>query len=247
MGVLSPLQRTLKSRCLVYYRAEPDVIARLLPDGVEPAVYRDHTLVGLCWTRCAGLPTRNLGPTWDELAFCFSVWSGDPSGLEHRVWVSRRETSSRFSAQWVSRVVRGEYELAEFEVSETPSRIRLRVEHDGTEELRLAAESHGELVGSVFLSTREVEEYLQKSGEIEPRNPLIPEAPDLSAAGGSWTIDPLSVYELCCPYFEDAERFPAGSLKLDSAFRWVRLHGEREHERDVADVALRSTAPYMPI
>ncbi len=245
MGVLSPLQRTLHSRCLVYYRAEPDVIARLLPEDVEPAVYRGYSLVGLRWTRCTGIPGfRRSAPVWDELSFCFPVASDDEGS--HRVWVSRRETSSRFSAHWVSRVVRGEYELASFEVEDTPARLELTVEHDGTEELHLSAESRGEFVGSLFLSTHQVEEYLQRSGAIQPRNPLVPSAPDLAAAGGNWAIDPLAIYELRCPYFEDEARFPKGSLQQDSAFRLVRVRVERERELDLAEVALRS-APYVPI
>jgi hypothetical protein len=256
MGVLTPLSEAIQSRCLIYYRAAPEAVSSVLPEGLEPAVYRGFTMVGLCWTRVLGIPGRwlskHLAPTSDELAYCFSVASRRPDA-RHRVWVQHRETNSRFSAHWASRVLGGEYQLAEFRVEETPWRLALDVENGGRRELTLRAESSAEFLGSVFLSAREVEDWLQHSGSTQPRSPLVPSAPDLSVAGGRWTIDPLAVFELRCPFFEDPGRFPPGTLQLDSAFRMVRSRPAREgreasaSDAELRDVALRSTAPYVPI
>ena len=247
MGVLSPLQRTLESRCLVYYRADPAVVAGLLPERIRPSVYRGQALVGLCWTRCVPLGQKLLPRRgsrggggraglehWDELAFCFPV---EPHGAgrsapkrperpERKVWIDRRETSPGFAAHWIGRLVRDGAEPARFEVEDHAGGLELLVRHGDAEELRLVAEVAEEPLGSLFLSVRQVEEYLERSGSLHPRNPFVPEAPPLSvgaaANGGGWGLEPLTVRELACPYFEDEARFPSGSLTLDSAFRLVR-------------------------
>lgn len=258
MSVLSPIQRTLKSRCLVYYRADPAVVRECLPPGAEPGVYRGHSLVGLCWTRCVGITgrflPRRLAPTWDELAYCFPIASATKTlgskrtGTLRRVWVVRRDTNSRFSAHWASRVLGGAYELAEFRVRETPAALELSVQRNGAPELDLASTAAGQLSGSLFLSTREVEEYLSQCGAIEPRNPLVPDSPELASEGGHWAVDPLSVLRLACPFFEDGSRFPKGSLQLDSAFRLVRLAPARANELAARrDVSLNTTAPLAPV
>lgn len=235
------MTRTFLSRCLVYWRAEPRAVRALLPEGLEPAVQRGQSLVGVCWTRYLGIPgrflPRRMTRAWDDLAFCAPVERRrDRAESDHGVWVLRRATSSRLAARIAGRLLGGDCERARFDVRETPGALELEVA--GAEDalaLSFAAEP-GELESAVFLSPREVEQYLRRSGALEPKNPLVPGAPELTSVGGRWAVEPLRVRRVACPFFEDEQRFPHGVLALDSAFRLVRTASVRAR----APVALES-------
>jgi hypothetical protein len=231
MGAPSRLNERIECRYLVVYRADPAVVAALLPEPMLPAVHGAHGLVSVCFTRMSesrrGWLPLSLGV--DHLSWRFAVELPVPRTQETRraVWVPRRHTSSWFGAHCAGRLARGRWAQAQFKLLERPADLELEVTSGDDLELLLRAERGGDLAGSVFASPGDLRAVLGASGPAHPPFALAPGFDTLDLDAERWHLELLRVRELCVPRFEDAERFPPGSLDLDCA---VRLGNRRALE-----------------
>jgi len=228
MGALAPLRigrRPVRTRVLVLFRADPAVLEPLLPPKTRPRLHAGCGVLGLCYTRLGTLggrflPQRLNGST-DHLSYRIAVEFEGRAGSREGTWVLRRETSSWLRARCGGRLQRGDYRRSAFEVEQDALAFGLRVRHGDVEELFLRAGVTLEPTTSLFGSTRGAEEFLTLTRSIRPVDVIAPEADDLDLAEGRVAPEPLQVHELRCAYLADSTDFPAGSLRMDSAFRLV--------------------------
>lgn len=101
-----PIDGSITRRLLLNGSADPDAAARLLPDGIEPAVVAGRALVGVCVIELADVRPRGL-PSWigtssRNVAHRIAVQPIDGRRAGHDVWVLRRD-----SAQVLPRLVGG--------------------------------------------------------------------------------------------------------------------------------------------
>jgi hypothetical protein len=213
-------------RLLVNYRLEPGAAARVLPPGMRPLLSHGHAVGGICLIRLAGIRPAALpglagrfGLRTENAAHRIAVvWDG-PDGPEHGVYIPRRDTDSRITTLTAGLFLPGEHHRARFEVRETADRLRIGFRSaDGSAHAAVEATVTDRLRGSSLFA------------DLEEASAFFRDAPDGYAARSDgdrldgvrlqtreWSVTPAALVRVSSSYFEDPERFPAGTAEPDSA------------------------------
>jgi hypothetical protein len=217
--MLDRMDGVIRHRLLLNYRADPDVIARLLPPGFRPQLVRGHAVVGICLLRLERLRPQGL-PAWigarsDNAAHRIAVeWDG-PEGTEAGVFVLRRDTSDWLPRLVGGRAFPGAHGPARFVVSSVGS--ALRIDYDTVDGIAVrtrstpAAAWHSEL----FDSATEASDFFRagRCGWSEDRRGRM-EGLDMEAC--TWSVEPVDV-DGWSSFWEDRGRFPSGSVVRDAS------------------------------
>lgn len=216
------LSSTVERRLLVNYRVDPELAARLIPAPLRPAVVRGHAVAGICLLRLA-----DVRPAWqpvkvglrsENAAHRFAVeWDG-PSGIETGVYIPRRDSASRLNIWAGGRVFPGEHHRADFQVRET--RDELDIAYTALDH---TTRVHATVELADRLSDSELFENLSEASDFFRRG-----AKGYSATRGrhldgmelntdNWHVQACRIVSAESTYFDDTDRFPAGSAALDCA------------------------------
>ncbi|MEU7036026.1 DUF2071 domain-containing protein [Streptomyces sp. NPDC046237] len=232
------LASVIERRLLVNYRVEPEVAARLLPEGLRPQLVRGHAVAGICLLRLG-----SVRPVWapaavglrsENAAHRIAVeWDG-PDGVETGVYIPRRDTASLVNRWAGGRLFPGEHGHADFEVSESADAVRVAfATRDGETRVDVAAEIADSLEGSgLFADLDEASVFFRggAKGWSATRTGLRLDGMELDT--DAWHIEPGRITSARSSFFEDPERFPPGTAELDSVLvmrqvpvRWLPLPG----------------------
>ncbi|MCT4356720.1 DUF2071 domain-containing protein [Streptomyces sp. Je 1-79] len=232
------LASVIERRLLVNYRVEPEVAARLLPEGLRPQVVRGHAVAGICLLRLG-----SVRPAWapaavglrsENAAHRIAVeWDG-PDGVETGVYIPRRDTASLVNRWAGGRVFPGEHGHADFEVSESPDTVRVAfATRDGGTRVDVTAEITAELEGSgLFAGLDEASAFFRGGAKGWSATRTGSRLDGMELRTDAWHIEPGRVLSARSSFFEDTDRFPSGSAELDSVLvmrqvpvRWLPLPG----------------------
>lgn len=116
------LQGIIRRRILVNFRAEPDVVQRLIPNGFRPKLHKDKAIVGVCLIRLEHIRPKFvpsfLGINSENAAHRIAVeWDVDGGSCEG-VFIPRRDTDSTINAFVGGTLFPGEHNKADFVVVE---------------------------------------------------------------------------------------------------------------------------------
>ena len=95
---LPAVEGLIRRRVLVNYRVDPQVVARLLPEGFRPKLHAGHAIAGICLIRLEEVRPRFL-PAWTGIASenaahrIAVLWDEDGETREG-VFIPRRDTGS---------------------------------------------------------------------------------------------------------------------------------------------------------
>jgi hypothetical protein len=121
---LTKVHGVIRRRLLINFRADPGVVAALLPPPFRPKLQDGWAIVGIClirleeirpkgFPRLAGLSSENaahrIAVRWDE--------AGTP---REGVYIPRRDTGSLINHLAGGRLFAGEHQRAAFDVTDTP-------------------------------------------------------------------------------------------------------------------------------
>lgn len=214
------LRGVIRRRLLVNFRVEADVLARVLPTPFRPELHAGYGIAGVCLIRLEELRPeagpRVLGLSSENAAHRVAVRWGEG---ERGVFIPRRDTDSRLTTLVGGRLFPGEHHRARFDVEDDDGRIALDMESvDGSVGISVRAREAAELPSdSVFDSLDEASGFFERGslGYSCTRHDgrfdgLTLETPD-------WRVTPLDVEHVRSSWFEDADRFPAGSAVFDHA------------------------------
>ncbi len=214
----------IRRRILVNYRADPQIVARLLPPRLRPQVHAGNSLVGICLIRLEQvrprpLPAR-LGIQSENAAHRFAVeWDDDTGARRNGVFVHRRDTSSWLNCLAGGRVFPGEHHLAKFDVAECNPEVALSMHsRDG----KVAIEVSGHAVDtwpreSTFTSLASASAFYER-GSLGYSTTDDPHRLDgLVLKTAEWAVQPFAIDHVASSYFDDDARFPPGSIALDHA------------------------------
>jgi hypothetical protein len=219
-----PLIRGLiRRRILANYRADPVVVARLLPAGLRPKLQGSVAMVGICLIRLEGIRPRGvpavLGIDSENAAHRVAVEWDDAGGPREGVYIPRRDTSSWLNHLAGGRVFPGEHHQAQFMVEDDGRRIDLEMRsRDGEVHIEVHGAAAQDLPrGSCFGSLDEASRFFARGslGYSVTRDPHRLDGIELCTE--SWLVTPLAVESLRSSFYEDQARFPAGSIELDHA------------------------------
>jgi hypothetical protein len=226
---LPVIRGTIERRILVNFRVDPTVLAAILPPPLEPKLVGGFGLGGICLIRLAALRPvlvpRVFGITSENAAHRMAVqWDDRSSG----VFIPRRDTSSRLNSIAGGRLFPGVHHFSAFEVAETDNYFSIAVrESSGRPLLEVKATVTDDLAStSVFASLPAASDFFQ-AGSVGYSPARTANALDgLELRTKSWKLEPLAVEHVASAYFQDPQRFPAGTTSFDSAF----LMRNVEHE-----------------
>jgi hypothetical protein len=231
------LAGTIERRVLVNYRADPDVIRPHLPAGFEPQLHNGNTIVGICLIQ---LRVRPAGaPRWSGIrsfngAHRFAVT--DPDGRP-AVYIPRRDTNFSLVALVGGRLFPGVHERATTEAIDDGERISIMLaSRDAATKVAVRATYAGELPAvSVFANVGAASDFFERAdiGYSESRSKARLDCLQLCAP--DWSVTPLSVEDVTSSFFDDRNRFPAGSVTIDHALL-MRNIAHSWHRRPALDL-----------
>ena len=210
-------------RLLVNYRLDPEVASRLLPGGMRPDLVNGYAVGGICLIRLSrlrpeGLPAR-VGITTENAAHRIGVvWEGS-RGLEHGVYIPRRDTDSRLTTLIGGRLFPGEHHHARFDVRESGDALQVsfrstdRTAHVG---VRVAVDDvlrDSALFDDVSAASR----FFQDAPVGRSARTAGPELDAVKLTTSRWSIEPTRLLSVESSFFSDTARFPVGCAQPDSA------------------------------
>ena len=214
------LAAVVERRLLINYRADPGVVAPLLPDGLRPQLVGDAAVVGVCFMRLGRL--RPLG--WpsafslrsESAAHRIAVEWDLAEGTRRGVYIPRRDSSALLSVAAGGRLFPGVHHRADFAVAETDDSFRIAfTARDGSASAAVAATMSSTLGGRLFCGADDASAFFQGGavGFSPTRAGCGLEGVELRT--DRWAIEPVTVDQAESSFFADQERFPRGSVELD--------------------------------
>jgi hypothetical protein len=199
MARFPTLQSTIERRLLVTYRADPEVVAALLPEPFRPQIVRGFAVVGICAIRIAHTRTRGipaaLGFRSENAAHRIAVEWTDADGQPRTgVYIPRRDTNSRLNTVAGGRLFSGELGHAHFEVTESITSVAIQLNSDD-----------GEI--QLKVSATIADGYAPRLGGFS----------GTELHTNAWQVEPAAIVQAHSSFFDDTNRFPPGLIELDSA------------------------------
>ncbi len=214
------LAAVVERRLLINYRADPDVVAPLLPDGLRPQLVDDTAVVGVCFMRLGrlrplGWPSA-LSLSSESAAHRIAVEWDSLEGTRRGVYIPRRDSNAPVSVAAGGRLFPGVHHRADFDVAETDDSFHVSfTTRDGSAHAAVAATLSPTLGGRLFTGAEDASAFFQAGavGFSPTRAGCGLEGVELRT--DRWAIEPVSVDHAESSFFADAERFPPGSVELD--------------------------------
>lgn len=219
---LPVLEGLIKRRLLINFRADPEVVQRLLPEGFRPKLHDGGAVVGICLIRLEGIRAKGLPPLLglasENAAHRIAVQWTEADGTEREgVFIPRRDTGSALNALAGGRVFPGEHHLAKFETKDDGTSVTLAMQsQDDDVALRVEGRATDAWPAtSGFSSLAKASAFFQNGcvGYSVTDDPTRLDGMELQTQ--HWSVDPFAVTRVESSFFDDAERFPKGSIRFD--------------------------------
>jgi hypothetical protein len=161
----------IRRRILVNFRADPDVIQSMLPNGFRPKIYRGHAIVGICLIGLSHVKPKcipgHLGISSENASHRIAVQWDENGNSREGVYIPRRDTDSVLNSFAGGRIFPGEHHRARFEISESQDALSIEMHSvDRLVHLALSGGVAGSLPkGSIFGSADEAVRFF-RSGSL---------------------------------------------------------------------------------
>lgn len=217
------LKGIIKRRILVNYRADPETVQRLLPEGFRPKLHRGKAVAGICLIRLEHIRPRMapefLGLNSENAAHRIAVeWEKDGETLEG-VFIPRRDTDSTLNSLAGGTLFPGEQNRADFTVTETEERIdfamrsrdeKVRVDLIGKFADDLPAES-------IFDNLADSSEFFRGGALGYSVTRGEKHLDGITLETKEWKVRPLEVESVNSSFYADTSVFPEGTIEFDHA------------------------------
>jgi hypothetical protein len=246
--LLDTIHGLIDRRVLLNYRLDPDALRRVLPPPFQPKLYAGHGVGGVCLIRFKELRPRFV-PAWlglgsENAAHRIAVqWEQDGEQREG-VFIPRRDTNSWFNKTLGGRVFPGIFQRSRFETHETDSSVSLRIiREDGGTEIALAGHLTERLPAtSIFPTLEAAAGFFSLGATGYSATDSDDHYHGMELHSLNWTVAPLAIDEAHSSFFEDPQRFPPGTAKLDCA---LLMRGIAHEWRSRPDLYLSPTRSFL--
>jgi hypothetical protein len=220
---LPTLEGIIDRRILVNYRVDPVSLQRLLPAPFQPKLIGGMGIAGICLIRLTHLRPRALpaliGVSSENAAHRIAVVWDENGVTREGVYIPRRDTASPFNTFVGGKLFPGVHHHAHFQVSEDDGAFSLQVaSDDGAVRVAVEARVTPDFSGhSIFGSLEEASAFFEpgRLGYSVAREAGRLDGVELCCR--YWKVEPLQVLKAQSSFFDDPERFPAGTVALDGA------------------------------
>lgn len=217
------LSSVIERRLLVNYRADPAIVAKLLPAPLRPQQIDGWAVAGICLIRLGQVRPRwapgGFGLRSESAAHRVAVeWDG-PRGRETGVYIPRRDSGSVLNVLVGGRLFPGRHHHASFEVTETPQNLHVAyTSRDGSTRVQVDASLTGKFAGSkLFAGLPEASAFFRQGSSGYSPGRDRGHLDGIALATSSWRVEPVDVRAVLSTFFDDEDRFPRGSATFDCA------------------------------
>lgn len=240
--MLPVLTGLIARRVLLNFRADRDVVQRLLPDPFVAETYGGYAVVGVCLIRLEqlrpkGLPAR-LGLSSENMAHRVAVRYPANGRSERGVFVWRRETDQKLVQMFGGRLFPGLHHGAAFHALDDGEAISMDVaSDDGETNVSFSARASTDLQStSGFSSLDDASKFFQ-AGDCGFSSSLkqgVFEGMQLRIL--QWSMKPLAVDSPKAAFYDNPFRFPRGSVEFDCGLIMRAVPHEWHEIRDVPEL-----------
>jgi uncharacterized protein YqjF (DUF2071 family) len=221
---LPVIQGIIKRRILANYRAEPEVVRGILPEGFRPKLYKGKAVAGICLIRLEHIRSKYMpefvGVSSENAAHRIAVLFEDENGeTKEGVYIPRRDTNSILNHLAGGKIFPGEYHKAAFKVTENEDRINFAmISDDKTVSVKInggISKTFPET--SIFPSLKEASAFFEKGslGYSVTKNGEYLDGITLQIK--DWKVEVLGVDEIESSFYSAEKLFPTGSIEFDHA------------------------------
>jgi hypothetical protein len=223
------IQGIIDRRILINYIAEPEHVAKFLPNPFRPRVYKGKAVVGICLIRLKEMRPKGfpkfMGVTSENGAHRIAVEWDENGRKQQGVYIPRRDTNLKLNSLVGGRLFPGVHYLAKFNVIEQNNHYHLDFQSsDGTAIEIDATPGNNFDKNSIFETLEDVSGFFEK-GNVG-YSPNGDNFDGLKLDVFHWKVEPLNVEKVTSSFFENMQIFPKGSIKFDNALLMKSI----EHE-----------------
>ncbi len=217
------LQGIIKRRILVNYRAEPDIIQKILPKEFCPKLYKNQAIVGICLIKLEHIRPKHfpefIGVSSENAAHRIAVEWEENGEMKEGVYVPRRDTDSFINTAIGGRLFPGEQHKAEFEVEQNESEIDFSMKsEDGEVSVNFAGKISENLPkNSIFASLNDSSNFFEKGSLGYSVTKDADELDGISLKIENWKVEPLELDFVHTSFYENQTIFPKNSIEFDHA------------------------------
>jgi len=215
------LAGTIKRRILVNFRADPEVIQKILPEGFRPKLQNGKAIAGICLIRLENIRPKYapefIGIDSENAAHRIAVEWDEDGETKEGVFIPRRDTSSRLNELAGGTLFPGEHNRAEFDVVESDDAIDFAMHSsDGKIDVRLHGEFADELpADSIFDCVDEASEFFRGGALGYSVTKSGKKLDGITLETKEWKVRPVKVDNVRSSFYEDTSIFPDGSIVYD--------------------------------
>lgn len=241
--MLPLIQGTIARRMLLNFRADVDVVQRLLPAPLKVDTQHGHAILGICLIRLENLRPKGvpeiLGLSSENMAHRVAIQYPSQDGLRSGVFVWRRETDQRFIEMFGGRLFPGVHHHASFQAAQSPDSLTMGVtSSDGAADVRFSARiSEKWQPTPAFETFEEVSEFFRKGDCGFSCSRSGKELEGLQLKTLEWNMTPMKVESQHSTFYSDLLRFPVGSIEFDSGLLMRGLPHEWHQLTDIPELA----------
>ena len=229
---LPVIRGIIKRRVLVNFRAEPEMIQRILPENFSPKLYKGKAIAGICLIKLEQIRPKHtpefIGLSSENAAHRIAVEWDENGETKEGVFVPRRDTDSLLNHLAGGRVFSSEHHLAEFEIEENETDINYEMRsEDGEVSLKFSGKVADKLpLDSIFDSHETASVFFEKGSLGYSPDKKGENLDGIVLQIDKWKTKPLEIDFVESSFFEDRDIFPKDSIEFDHALLMQNI----EHE-----------------
>ena len=237
------IRGVIDRRILANYRIDADVARRIIPAPFRPKLVQGYAMGGICLIRLRGVRPKGIpipvGVSSENGAHRFAVEWDTETGLRSGVYIPRRDTSSSFNVAVGGRLFPGVHHRAAFSVRESDGRYQVGFRaFDGSAEVDIDASVSSEIPTTSVFGTLSAASIFFESGALGYSVTGKAGVYDgLELRTEHWAVTPLEVTRVRSSYFDDADRFPIGTVNFDCALLMRDIAHEWHSRSQIQDTA----------
>ena len=221
---LPTIQGIIKRRILVNYRADKNIVQKILPDGFRPKLHKGKAIAGICLIRLEHI-RPNFAPEFvgissENAAHRIAVlWQDESGAVCEGVYIPRRDTDSLLNHLAGGTIFPGEHNKAHFKIGESEDEIAFTMKSDDRKvSINLKGKVLQEFPGSsVFSSLEDASNFFEKGSlgysareKGENLDGIVLDIKD-------WKVEALDLNFIESSFYDDEMIFPKGSIEFDHA------------------------------
>ena len=220
---LPAIKGTIRRRILANFRVDPVVMQKQLPSRFRPKLHNGFAIAGICMIRLEQIRPKlmpeMLGIDSENAAHRVAVLWDEDGKTNEGVFISRRDTNSKFNAIMGGRVFPGEHHESVFEVHEQDDAINIAMQSlDNAVTVAIEGKlSHQLPSTSIFSSLAEASSFFEGGAVGYSVTSDLDRLDGLRLKTHEWRVEPLAVERVYSSYFSDETKFPRRSVEFDHA------------------------------